>query len=352
MSKNGVSPLVEVYLAGEKLSEEDRKRRKASVAWYGTCARTNTAVVKEMCAESDDGFKATMWDQERRLWGTLRLANVVSLIASGLWWPAGIPTSYSEEVARAARKIVTAKNQKLRDEKETAERKEAEERERKANEAAEKDAERRRREQQSAELSPADLDFCEREYGLRREIAAVSHTFPFLGPRTSTPLVRVRRWFGFKHNREAGAAAVVARDFEPAFAEYTQNRAEAAAALAGGSASRSAPASKKRKAVAAADIDLDELRKREAKRVDAIKERQKRAKEDPHELAIKAIAERGKSLPPRKQPPFVRSCRVCDVKPIQQFLECGCQGEDSRSWRVCETCNAMWNPKKMPCLCH
>lgn len=342
-----------MYLAGEKLSEEDRKRRKASVAWYGTCARVNTTVVKELCAEpGDDGFRATMWDASRKLWGTLRLENVVSLIASGLWQPAGIPASYSEEVARAARKIVTAKKQELQEEKETVERKEAEEREKKAREAAEKDAERRRREQQSAELSPADMDLCEREYGLRREIAAVAHTFPFLGPRTSTPLVRVTRWFNFKHNRELGAAAVVARDFKSAFAEYTQSRAEAAAALAGGSASRSAPASKKRKVGAVADVDLDELRRREAKRVEAIKERQRQAKEDPHELALKAIAERCKSLPPRKQQPFVRSCRVCDVKPIQQFLECGCQGEDSRSWRVCETCNAMWNPKKMPCLCH
>lgn len=351
MSKNGVSPLVEVYLAGEKLSEEDRKRRKASVAWYGTTSRANTAVVKEMCAEAgDDGVKATMWDQERRLWGTLRLENVVSLIASGLWFPAGIPASYADEVAREAKRIVTAKKQKLLDEKEKAERKEAEERERKAKEAAEKEVERRRREQQSAELSHADLDFCEREYGLRREIAAVSHTFPFLGPRTSTPLVRVRRWFNFKHNREAGAAVVVARDFEPVYAEYLKGRAEAEAATAVVGSGAANP--KKRKAAAAvvADVDLDELRKREAKRVELIKERQRRAKEDPHELALKAIAERCKNLPPR-QPPFVRSCRECDVKPIEQFLECGCPGVDARSWRVCDKCNAMCHPTKMECLC-
>jgi hypothetical protein len=331
---------------GEKLSEDDRKRRRSSVVWYGTCTRENSKVVKEICAASDDGSKATMWDNERKLWGTLRLENVVSLIASGMWFPSGLPVSLTDAVGDAAKTVVNSRKQKLLDEETRKEQKAAEERDKKVAEGALKEQQRKERENKSLVLSEADIDFCESTYGLRREITAISHTFGFLGPRTTVPLTRLTRWFNFGHNREAGAAAVVARDFEQAFAQHCRNRAEAEAAAAG-----VVPAKKRRKVIADANVSMAELRRREAERVEAIKAKQLQAQEgDAHARALDAsIAKSSAAF--RRSAIYARVCTKCDVRPINQFLECGCGDDEARGWKICDACNSIWHPSKMPCLC-
>lgn len=101
--------LVVSYLKGEPLNEQDRKRRRATHVWYGfSTMRNSTQIIKELCAASDDGSRKTMWDQERKLWGTLRLENVVSLIASGMWAPNGLPPSMKNEVATEAKRTIDA----------------------------------------------------------------------------------------------------------------------------------------------------------------------------------------------------------------------------------------------------
>ena len=335
--------LVDSYLKGESLSAEEAKKKKTSVVWYGTCERNDSAVVKELCSASDDEFRKTMWDPVRKLWGTTRLENVVSLIASGLWSPLGLPPSKKEAVAVGAKRIIDCKLAKERERIEEEERKEEEAREKRAQEAMQKERERQAKEDAASVFSDADAQEAWEKYGLSREILDVSRSFAWLGPLGSSPMVRIHRWFRFTHNREAGPRAVVEKDFEPAYRAFLDARRESTVAAKG-------PSTKKRKVENVEAPTFEELKQREERRVKEIQDRIDAEKTDEHALALKAIVAKCKNMPPRVAP-YARECPMCGVKPLEQFLDCGCHDEKCMSWTVCELCNCIWNASKLACLC-
>lgn len=339
--------MVEMYLKGEPLSAEDARKKRTNVVWYGTCERSSSGVVKALCAESDDEFKKTMWDQERKLWGTTRLQNVISLVASGLWCPMGLPESKKEAVAVGAKRIVDAKIAKERERVEREERKEQEEREKRAAEAMEKERQRREKEDASSLFTDRDAQEAWEKYGLKREILDASRTFAWLGPSASSPMIRIHRWFRFTHNREAGPEAVIKKDFEPAYQLYVESLKERYNTTATTAASA---APKRKRQQQKNEETFDDIKKREESRIKEIKDRVEAAKTDEHALALKAITEKNKHIPPRT-PPYVRECPSCGVKPLEQFMDCGCRDEHAMKWVVCEACNCIWNEAKMACLC-
>ena len=333
--------LVLAYLKGEALSPEESKRRRAKCAWFGTSLMAGSNhVIKELCAASDDGTKKTMWDPERKLWGTTRLENVVALVASGLWAPSGIPVSMKDEVALEAKRIVDCEKQAARDSEDAKKQAATEARERAAMEAAQKQAELVERERRGREFDDADVEYAWKHYGLSREILLASPSFTWLGPRPSDPMIRIRRWFNFPHNRERGAAAVVAEDFEPAYREVLNKRQ-------GQTAPRVAP--KRARTVGGVET-MEDVRKREMARVQQIRERQREAETDAHAVALAFIIEKARKLPPLLAP-YARNCPHCGVKPTEQFLECSCRDDVSQNWTLCSTCNSIWHPDKLACLC-
>jgi len=199
------SGIVTAYLRGEPLSELDQQRRRAPCVWYGSSLmRGSNTVVKELCAASDDGYKKTMWDHDRKLWGTIRLENVVSLISSGLWAPNGMPPSMKNDVLVEAKRMIDAK-QKLGD------------------------------------------------------------------------------------NR----AIQIVEDIDTTRHEY---------------------------------------------------------QDGPEAKTIALMVERSKAVP-RRRLPYARQCSSCGVKPLEQFLECGCNDETNRQWELCGRCHCIWHKDKMRCLC-
>lgn len=335
--------LVDSYLKGESLSAEDAKKKKASVVWYGTCERKDSVVVKELCAASDDESRKTMWDPVRKLWGTTRLENVVSLIASGFWSPLGLPPSKKEAVAVGAKRIIDCRIAKERERIEEEERKEEEAREKRTQEAMQKERERQAKEDASSLFSDADAREAWEKYGLAREILDASRSFAWLGPSGSSSMVRIHRWFRFTHNREAGPKAVVEKDFIPAYEAYLEARRGDTVAAKG-------PSTKKRKVEKVDALTFEELKQQEEGRVKAIQDRLEAERTDEHALALKSIIEKCKNMPPHEAP-YARECPMCGVKPLEQFLDCGCHDDKNMSWEVCQSCNCIWNKWKMACLC-
>jgi len=340
--------LVVAYLKGEPLSEEDGRKRRATCAWFGTSLmRNNNQVIKELCAASDDGYRKTMWDPTRKLWGTTRLENVVSLIASGLWAPNGLPPSMKDSVALEAKKTVDEKKKRLRDADDAAEQAAKAARARVAAEAVQKQAERLERERQGKALAEADVEYAWTHFGMERNILLASPSFAWLGPHTSDPIVRIKRWFGFTHNREAGPAAVIARDFKPAYDEFIRNRETK---MAGPASVGAATAPRRSKVRAAGKETMEDVRRRELERVEQIRERKKMEETDEHAKALAYITERGRSMLQRN-PPYTRVCPACGTKPLEQFMECWCHDDRCRDWRLCSKCNSIWHPQKLACLC-
>ena len=87
---------------GRRLAPEEL-RRGAKVAWYGFSDKKDKDVIKELCAEPINDKKQTMYDPDRRLWGTLSLRNVINLLLSNLWSPVGVPDSLKESQTEAKR---------------------------------------------------------------------------------------------------------------------------------------------------------------------------------------------------------------------------------------------------------
>ena len=339
--------LVVAYLKGEPLSEDDRKRRKATCVWFGvSLIRNNNQVIKELCAASDDGSKKTMWDSIRKLWGTTRLENVVSLIASGLWAPNGVPPSMKDAVALEAKRIVDVKKQRLRDAEDAKEQVAKAERDQFAAEAVQKQAARVERERQGNAFDEADVEYAWTQFGLEREVLLASSSFAWLGPHPSDPIIRIKRWFGFTHNREVGPAAVIARDLKPAYEEFVRSRETKAA----GTASGVVAAPKRRRIDSVRNETMEDVRRRELERVERINERKKMEENDEQTKALAFIIERGKSMPLWK-PPYARKCPICGIKPLEQFMECSCRDDRCRNWELCRKCNAIWHKQKLACLC-
>lgn len=344
---SGPNALVAAYIKGEPLSEEDSRRRKATCVWFGaSLMRGSNQVIKELCAASDDGYKKTMWDPTRKLWGTTRLENVVSLIASGLWAPNGIPNSMKDSVALEAKKIVDAKRQQIRDAEDAKEQVAKAERERVASEAIQKQAARLEHERGGKAFDESDIQYAWTNFGLERDIVLASSSFAWLGPTTSPPIVRIKRWFGFPHNREAGPAAVIAKDFKPAYEAFVMSRNTKTT----GSAAEVEAAPKRKRVDSASNETMDDVRRRELERVERIKERKKMEENDEHAQALAYIIEKGKSIPPLK-PPYARECPICRIKPLEQFMECSCRDDRSRDWELCRQCNSIWHKQKLACLC-
>ena len=204
------------YLKGEPLSELDQKRRRAPCVWYGiSLMRGSNNIIKELCAASDDCSKKTMWDHDRKLWGTIRVENVVSLISSGLWAPNGMPPSMKNDVLVEANRMIDAKKQ---------------------------------------HIEPVQMS--NEAMGGERAIRLVEDIKPQ------------------KYEDEHG----------------------------------------------------------------------------PHANTIALIVERSKAVHARK-PPYARQCPLCGVKPLEQFLECGCIDDTNRQWELCGRCHCIFHKDKMRCLC-
>jgi hypothetical protein len=338
-----MDPLVQCYLKGEKLAPELAKFKRTSVAWWGTSSMGNGKVVKELCNESDTDFGNRVWDKERKLWGTVRIENVVSLIASGLWFPVGLPASKAEEVALEVKKIIDRNKRMEKEKEQLEERRLEEERSKRAAEAAENERKRKEWEDKGTEFSKSDFEYAFQAYGLREDVLNASRSFAWLGPRTVRPMARIDRWFNFTHNKLLGAKAVVERDFDPAFRAYTESQLQTHDA-------GSVAAAPKRKRIETKALSMEELRKVEKAKVKAIKDRLEIEQNDEHAIALRKITEKCKKLPPHKAP-YTRACPNCGVKPLEQFLDCGCTGSDAMEWRVCQKCNCIWHKEKLPCMC-
>jgi hypothetical protein len=335
--------LVECYIKGEKLPPEVAKKKRTQVAWWGTSSKQNMSVVKELCAASETDFSTRVWDNDRKLWGTTRIENVIGLVESGLWIPLGIPESKTEAVTLEVKKIVDAQKAKEAAALEREEKRLKGENDKRAAEAAEKELERRNREDKANAFSEADIKDAWDKYGLTREILNATRHFPWLGPRTVRPMARIDRWFGFTHNKLAGANAVVARDFVPAYTEFCESKKQSSVA------SVTQNVSSKRKRTEKV-LTMDQIRTNEKAKLDAIKSRLAAESTDEHALALKKIAEKQKNMPPY-QAPYSRACPMCGVKPLEQFLDCGCADDQCMQWKVCKKCNVIFHESKMQCLC-
>jgi len=337
-------PSVLSYIRGEELSEEDKKRRGAERAWYGiVLSKGKSSVVKEMCAESDDGKRKTMFCTERKLWGTLRLKNVISLVLSGLWEPVGVAPSLAEDVAKCAKSFVEEEESQARAKMHEVERAQRAERERKTQEAMEK--ERLRREKDQVRFSEPDFEEALDMFGLRREVVEASASWPWLGPRTNDPMNRIRRYFSFSHNKQRGVDAV-RRDFEGGASESSATTSATSATstsdnqnglngLNGPNGSKFRP--QKRKGT---DMQLERER--------AMKLAKAADDHDEHARALKHIQT---AFVPTITFPRSQKCPRCGVKPLVQFLDCGCSNDSYQSWKVCQRCNTLYHPERTRCLC-
>jgi len=338
--------MVELYLKGEALSTEDAKKKRTGFVWYGYCDRSNSKVVKELCAQSDDDFRKTMWDHARKLWGTTRIDNVVSLVASGLWSPAGLPESKKAAVAIGAKRIVDERVAKEREVLERDERAAKCLQDKKVADALEQETARRKKDELSWIFGDVDSNDAWTTYGLRREILDASRAFQWLGPVTSSPMIRIRRWFQFSHNVEAGVKAVVERDFEPAYKLYVQARNERLAAeTRPGTSNRN-----RKRAMPSSQLTFEEIKRQEMVRIQQIQDGLKGSVYDEHALALKSIVDKA-ATQTVSMPTYIRACPTCKSKPNEQFMDCSCNDIQSESWSVCKYCNCVFNPSKLTCLC-
>lgn len=327
---------VEMFLKGEPLSEENAKRRRAKFAWFGTSDRRGVALIKELCAENDEGFSRAMWDPDRKLWGTLRLENVKNLIESGLWTPLGLPPSKNQAVAIRVKQIVDARTAYAKKKRDQEERKRLDEQEKRQSDAIDKEMHRRKKYDEMFNFSESDADEAMKKYGIRRKILDVTKHFGFLGPSTSEPMTRINRWFNYPKNLERGIQKIVDQDFQVAFERYTQKITQR---------DRRPAASSKRKQ------PKTQFQAPQSAHFQEVIDRLTATKNDPHFLALKKISESAKKLKTRT-PVYSRSCPQCGIKPIEQFMDCGCLDESNKRWSTCGVCNAIYNNEKLPCLCH
>ena len=324
---------VEFFLKGETISEENMKRRRAKVAWYGTSDRRNFAIIKELCAENDEGFSRTMWDNERKLWGTLRIENVKNLIESGMWTPIGLPQSKNPVVLRRVKEIINAKNAQVQKKRDLEDQKAAEVVAKRNADAIEKEMHRRKKHDLMFTFSESDANEAWSKYGLRRVVLDATKHFAWLGPSTLEPMTRIHNWFTYPHNLEKGIKRIVEEEFEPAYSKYMNNLSKPS--------STATPKRKRPKA---------QLKASEDSHVQDVINRVNAAKFDPHFLSLQKIAESAKNMKPRA-PIYSRACPLCDVKPIEQFMDCGCIDESNKSWLVCWVCHSIYHKTKLSCLC-
>ena len=322
---------VAVFLKGEDLAPEEAKRRGAKVAWYGFSDKKDKDVIKELCAEPINDKKQTMYDPDRRLWGTLSLRNVINLLLSNLWSPVGVPDSLKESLVTEAKRIVDAEEAAVAKKRAEAAAKEATERANHAAAAREKELLRKKREEGIRELNEDDFEFAWKHYGLERDVLIASKHFPFLGPHPSDPMIRIHRWFRFPHNRSRGAETVVKEDFLPAYKNFL-NKEPATTQRTNTKRSRTTE-----------PITLERQRQAQQARVQELKQKQ----EDKHEAALAAIIEKSKTVP-IPSAPYIRACPTCNVSPTEQFLDCWCHGV---RWEVCHVCNSTWSKDRVACLC-
>ena len=345
-----VDELVNSYIVGEKLDEETKRRRRHSVAWFGESHRRDKDIVKELAAFNTDGFNKSIWDPEMKLWGTLRLENVVSLIASGVWSPCGIE-EHADLVALKAKAIVDDANRKEAERVAAAKREERLAAEKRTSDSIKAELLRREREHSDRGFTDEDYEFALTNFGMTRGMLDATLKFNWLGGHTCRSMLRVTRWFNFSHNKLAGVAAVIERDFAPAFkgmetdAKRTKKRARSELDSEASISALAWPAP-----AASTSTTMAELRAAEAKRRKAIEDQRAAAENDPHTIALNAIVEKSRKVPLPK-PPFAKPCPDCNVVVSEQFLECWCDDAASGDWRRCDVCNSLFNPTKLRCLC-
>lgn len=388
--------VVDEFVGGEDVDEDGRGFRKwIRKVWWGTSRIGDRVEVKRLCCGEEETRKATAWDNDGKRWGTHSLENVPKLIASGLWKPDGIDERLADIIAGRAMSILDAEERERREKEEKKLEKERQKERQKAEKAAKgkakakaifggggskrkiesaadaaapeskmaKAQDEEEEADEEAEQEPklpesfhaTEADFVEalEVYKLPRHVFIEATTWGWLGPTCSSSIIRIRRWFDFKHNHDRGVDAVSKEDFlsfsEKRAIEQQKAKDEAdlqarmdVAAISGTTA-----------AVKVTDVDkLAKMKEREQTRVkrnqEAAAQRKHEEEHGGHATALKAIL--AMKAGPIKLTTVLR-CPECKVKPLKQFMECACTDANARDWRVCQTCDTVYHPAKVSCSC-
>ena len=377
---------VDTFIEGEDASEESKQMRKwVKRVWWGTSSIRAKDEVKRLCRGTVEGKAATAWDNANKRWGTHLVENVPCLIASGLWLPDGIDPKLADVVAmRISAALKRDKAHKMRNETPKMKRGEAKHNAKgvgggnvklamsegaatkpvppsesklgktkldtptPARRPQESDPEPKR----TKYATPGSFLATEEEirevwqrYGLDEAIFRQTSEWSWLGPTCNCSMTRIERWFNFSHNKARGIETVRNEDFYA----YAQKVAEERTKMGREPVVSTEPTTN------TSDVDtFDRLKRKEQARVKSNQAAADARKWDeehgPHALALKALAENCAKMPPIKHT-LVFMCPLCNVKPLEQFMECGCMDNSSRDWKQCYVCNVIFHPTKIPCHC-
>jgi len=356
MSENSRSikeTVIDTYLEGELLSDEAKGFRKwAKNVWWGTSNKWDREVVKRLCRGDVEGRAATAWDNENKRWGTYDLANVAPLIASGLWIPYGIDRSLANDIAKKSIRII-AEKKTAADKKAAANQEVVSEGKKKRAASSKKEVDNNRLSENKTTstapvpdgwevvISPEDAAEAA-ALGIPLPIFRASTSWKWLGPTTTTPMGRIRRWLRFSHNRTRGESTVVKEDI----LNYYESRNPNAVPTT------ERQQTKKQKTD---DAIFDELRVKEKARAEAHRRavdiQKWEAEHGEIAVEIRDSAKKQYRLPLIMKQPLIYQCNACHTKPLVQFMECACGDNGARSWSVCRVCDVVCHTEKAPCNC-
>jgi len=333
------SQAVKIYLAGEPIDQR-AKNRGFTAAWFGESTFKNKDTVKLLTSGPDE-TSATTWCPIRKLWGTHSKPQVVLLIESGLWTPAGIDPGLAHEIKKAIKLELAAEA----DAKEAAKQAEAAAVAAKQAAVAAEVAARveARAQADGSRFTLEEIGRAENEFGIPKHVLEMTPRMAFLGPTTPSALTRVARFFLFPHQLKRGCSAVYNDDILPAYAEVVAARDH-----------QKTPGERKReKSPKAKEESRDETIKRMKIAADKRAARRSQTGMGPscaHAIALAKIVERSQAMGPILAI-VRRPCSGCHEVVNEQFLSCSCCDSTSDDFYVCFTCNMVAHKTKSPCFC-
>ena len=315
-----------------------------------------------------EGHWRGIWNADKKIWGTTDREIAIKLLESQKWLPYGISDMFVWPIVDKLKAAVAEKNVKKRKWEEAVRKKEERERERediKKQKEAQREAEKKARatkkenakggdaaeaasDPRSFEAHIDENDIQEAlRIGIPVHILKDCVNWNWLGPRCSTIIVRLERWFNFSQNRRRGRDVVLKEDF---FEFYERRLAQHSE-----EADNKDVASKNPSTNAKTNKDTAvERPKRIERQNDSWNALRNESSYGSHAMALNAIIERGNSMAAPK-PAITRTCGYCDGLVIEQFLECMCSDEKDlqRQWYVCNSCLMIKHDdtRRGPCYC-
>jgi len=338
--------MIDEFVRGA-LVDDPKSSRGHSRVWWGRGKNVHkayraktTQTIKDLCRGQGESSQTT-WDNDRKLWGTFGLENVPGLISSGLWEPLGMPPALLYRLALSAQKQVDGLKEEARV-KQAAEDAAAQEKGKKTEvEAAAKAALLKERMSMGEGFSSQEVEIALTKYGMSHEVLLATPFFTHLGPSCQRPFTRVMRWFAFRNHADEDIQCVLERDFLTPFRERKERKAQS------DREATQQPHRAKRAKKASVEDDaavFERMQARESQRMQLLHARRRQQEDEAFESKVV-------NTPFDRKLPFLRSCPLCGVAPIEQFLECGCDDDSCRAWYLCDVCNCTAHTSKFPCYC-